>query len=170
MTNITIIGTACAGKSTIMHKLRGGSYKPIIFENILDDYLKDYGGIKAAIKSKNVDYAFNHFGPDKILQILSTNDSIILELGANAIMGPIEETNQKNFKTITLYSTPIAIFPTKDREQAIDMLIEREILRQSHKPQALIIAEHDKFFALCSQYDFEIKYSDEPLNWIMEPK
>ncbi|MGV8162391.1 MAG: hypothetical protein ACP5N2_03625 [Candidatus Nanoarchaeia archaeon] len=164
--NITIIGLRCSGKSYILNKLNSKIYNYISFDNVLDEELKRFGGLTTAIRSGKAHQTLNQFAPAKIYELLSSKNNLILELSAQAIISSFKKTNKINLNTIITYSTPIAIFPTCDADQAINLLFQREIIRQSNKSINHIQSEYIKFSKVCYENNFDIKYSDESLSWL----
>lgn len=127
ISNITIIGPRCIGKSTLCRNFSSSfSYDYVELDQVIDKYLAKQGGLKKAITDGNLYPVLNIFAPRYISDILN-HERIILELSAAAISSKFTATNQKNLRNITSKSYVAPLLYSHNFKESVNVLVNREM-------------------------------------------
>jgi shikimate kinase len=133
--NITIVGPRSVGKSTTSKLLAEIlEYEYIESDYLMNEKLKQYGGLKKVIENKEVKLIINT-SYDVILESMTKNNLVFdLPGGAiNSAWGNKLGICEKNIKSIVENSLVFGFLPYKDSMKSIDFLYEREKERNQIK-------------------------------------
>lgn len=132
---ITITGPRSIGKTTIsklVAKKLGLEY--ISSDQIGEDAFKNQGGLDKAIKSGMVEESIKKGGYEMITKVYETKDNFVFDLsGGSFSSDKLAEATEKVRNCAKKHSIVIGLLPSKDTEESIKILFEREKERPHFK-------------------------------------
>ncbi len=132
---ITITGPRSVGKSTISKIVANRlGLRYISSDEIGDEAFKEHGGLDKAIKSGKVEELIKNGGYIIITEIYKNKDNFVFDLsGGSFSSNTLAEASEKVRLCAQKNSIIIGLLPSKESEESIRLLFEREKERPHFK-------------------------------------